>query len=67
VLCYTGDNAIYPVHAQAILDSSPAADKSIVYVDGDHFGFPLPSAEEKDPRGAAMSRVAGWLEARYAR
>jgi hypothetical protein len=67
VLCYTGDNAIYPVHAEAILDSSPASDKSIVYVDGDHFGFPLPSGEEKDPRGAAMSRVAGWLEARYAR
>ena len=67
VLCYTGDNAIYPVHAQAILDASPASDKSIVYVDGDHFGFPLPSAAEQDPRGTAMSRVAWWLEARYPR
>ncbi len=66
VLCYTGDNAIYPVHAQAILDASPAPDKSIVYVDGDHFGFPLPSAADKDPRGTAMSGVTGWLEARYA-
>lgn len=67
VLCYTGDNAIYPVHAQAILDASPASDKSIVYVDGDHFGFPVPAAAERDPRGTAMSRVTGWLGARYAR
>ena len=67
VLCYTGDNAIYPVHAEAILETSPASDKSIAYVDGDHFGFPLPSAAEQDPRDAAMSQVVGWLQARYPR
>lgn len=67
VLCYTGDNAIYPVHAEAILETSPASDKSIAYVDGDHFGFPLPSAADQDPRATAMSRVVGWLESRYPR
>ena len=67
VVCYMGDNAIYPVHAEAILKTSPAADKSIVYVDGDHFGFPLPSATDRDPRGTAMSHLVGWLQARYPR
>ncbi len=66
VVCYTGDNAIYPVHAEAILEGSPAADKSIVYVDGDHFGFPLPS----DPEGGrtkSMPHVVGWLTGRFPR
>jgi hypothetical protein len=65
VVCYTGDNAIYPVHAQSIIGTSLASDKSIVYVDGDHFGFPLPSAAEQDPRDTAMSHVVEWLRARY--
>jgi hypothetical protein len=65
VLCYTGDSAIYPVHAEAILAASPVSDKSITYVDGDHFGFPLPAAVEEDPRATAMSAVVGWLNDRY--
>ncbi|MFI5541846.1 alpha/beta hydrolase [Nocardia sp. NPDC051900] len=67
VLCFTGDNEVQPQHAQAVYDSSPASDKSIVNVDGDHFGFPLPSVAEKDPRGRAMSHVSEWLGDRFAR
>ncbi|WP_431236209.1 alpha/beta hydrolase (plasmid) [Mycolicibacterium psychrotolerans] len=67
VLCFTGDNEIPPQHAQAIFDASPASDKSIVNVDGDHFGFPLPSAAEKDPRSTAMSHVVDWLGDRFPR
>jgi hypothetical protein len=62
VVCYMGDNPIYPEHAEAILKTSPAADKSIVYVDGDHFGFSgrlLPERGQGPPSGISLSPYAG--------
>jgi len=66
VLDYTGDSAIHPHNAQSIYEQSPAADKTLVHVDGDHFGFPLPSAPGEGGREAALDIVVGWLQERFA-
>jgi len=65
VVTYTGDNAIYPVVADSIFEHSPAADKSIAYVDADHFGFPLKSHPEGKGREEAGRTVATWLKKRF--
>ncbi|MEQ5842972.1 alpha/beta hydrolase [Paraburkholderia acidicola] len=67
VICYTGDNAIHPVHADAIYQASPAKDKSIAYVDGDHFGFPLSGSLDKGGRTESLGIVVEWLAKRFPR
>jgi hypothetical protein len=65
VLDYTGDSAIHPPNAEMIYASSPAADKTIAHVDGDHFGLPLPAAPDRGGREAALKIVVDWLHARF--
>ncbi|MDB5873225.1 MAG: alpha/beta hydrolase, partial [Ramlibacter sp.] len=65
VLDYTGDSAIHPHNARMIYTQSPAADKKIVHVDGDHFGLPLPSAPDQGGREAALKIVVEWLRERF--
>lgn len=63
VLDYTGDSAIHPHNAQAIYAASPAADKEIAHVDGDHFGLPI--APGDGGRDAALEVVVRWLRKRF--
>jgi hypothetical protein len=65
VLNFTGDAGIYPFSAQAIFDQSPAKEKALVRVDGDHFGFPLPSNPNGGGRAEAGKVVTDWLRAHF--
>jgi hypothetical protein len=65
IVSYTGDNAIFPFEAEAILEQSPARDKTLRTVDGDHFGMPLPSAPNQGGREEAVRLVAQWLRERF--
>ncbi|MCJ0764915.1 alpha/beta hydrolase [Variovorax terrae] len=65
VMDYTGDSAIHPLNAETIYAQSPAADKEIAHVDGDHFGLPLPSAPDQGGREAALRIVVTWLQKRF--
>ncbi|MGP4088258.1 hypothetical protein [Streptomyces sp. KR55] len=55
----TSDNIVFPDDSQAQLDASPAEDKTIRFVEAEHFATPLPKREE------ALRLVAGWLAARF--
>jgi hypothetical protein len=62
---YTGDNAIYPQDSEAIYQQSPASDKQIAHVDGDHFGYPLKSNPNQGGRDGAMKVIVQWLRERF--
>jgi hypothetical protein len=61
---YAGDNAIYPVYAERIYEASPAADKSRLQFDGDHFGLG-PEMKRSPGPGAGPSALAAWLRERF--
>ena len=65
VVTYTGDHAIYPQESAAIYQQSPATDKQLAHVDGDHFGFPLPSKPNEGGRSSAMKLIVQWLRERF--
>jgi hypothetical protein len=65
VVNFTGDAGIYPFAAQAVFDQSPAKDKALARVDGDHFGFPLASKPNGGGREEAGKVVADWLRAHF--
>jgi hypothetical protein len=65
VVNFTGDAGIYPFSAQATVDQSPAKEKAFARVDGDHFGFPLPSKPNSGGRPEAGKVVTEWLRAHF--
>jgi hypothetical protein len=65
VVNYTGDHAIYPTDSEAVYQQSPATDKQIAHVDGDHFGFPLASKPNQGGRVGALKVIAQWLRERF--
>ncbi len=65
VVNYTGDHAIFPPDAEAIYHHSPASDKALHHVDGDHFGFPLPSKPHQGGRAGALKIIVEWLRERF--
>jgi pimeloyl-ACP methyl ester carboxylesterase len=66
VIAFTGDNMVFPGDLERIHAESPAPDKAMHHVDGDHFGNPLPSAPDRGGRGEACDILAAWLCARFA-
>lgn len=64
VLAFTGDNVIFPGELEQIHAQSPATDKAMLYVDGDHFGNLLPG-QTHGGRAQACALVAGWLQERF--
>jgi hypothetical protein len=62
---YTGDNALRPQVAERIFNESPAADKQMAVVGGDHFGYPLVSSKNKGGRSAAIEVMLQWLHDRF--
>jgi hypothetical protein len=65
ILGYTGDNSIAPGVAELIYRGSPAADKEIAVVAGDHFGLPVPSRPNQGGRDAALKTIIRWLRQRF--
>ena len=65
VVYFTGDNAIHPSIGKAIHASSPAADKQLYQVAGDHFGFHLPSHPNSGGREEAGRLLGTWLRDRF--
>jgi hypothetical protein len=64
VISFDGDNAIFPADAKRAFGLLAAADKSMVRVAGDHYGF---SVGTQDRRGATLATDAlvAWLRARF--
>ncbi len=69
VITFTGDNMIFPGELEQIYERSPASDKALHYVDGDHFGHPLGSPSQGIPNQGGRAEVerilAAWLRARF--
>ncbi len=64
VVAYTGDNAVFACDTDAIYEQSPAADKRMVRVDGDHLGLPTAQAKAGG-RETALRHVTEWLRERF--
>jgi len=65
VIAFTGDNMIFPGELEQIYEHSPASDKAMHYVAGDHFGRPLPSDPDRGGRDEVDRILAAWLRARF--
>jgi pimeloyl-ACP methyl ester carboxylesterase len=63
VVAFRGDNMIFPGDLERIHAESPAADKAMHHVDGDHFGN-VP-AGAGGGRAQACDLLAAWLRARF--
>lgn len=64
VLAYTGDNAVFSGDTDAIHETSPAKDKKLVRVDGDHLGLPTKEAPAGG-RETALRHITEWLRERF--
>ena len=51
--------------SEAVYQRSPATDKQIAHVDGDLFGFPLPTKPNQGGREGAMKVIVQWLQERF--
>ena len=60
VIGYRGDNGVFREDAKRIFLSLASADKRLVEVDGDHYGFPVGGSSEWG-RDHAVSAVVDWL------
>jgi hypothetical protein len=64
IVCgYTGDNGVFREDAKLIFDSLASADKELVEVEGDHYGFPLAGSDAWG-RDRAIPAIVDWLRAR---
>jgi len=61
VVGYTGDNGVFREDARLIFDSLGSADKSLVEVAGDHYGFPLGDSGGWG-RDRAVASIVEWLQ-----
>jgi len=65
LLYFTGDNCIFPSLANELLQASGASDKELVFMEGDHFGYPNPEKPTKGGRIPAGEIVTSWLRDRF--
>ncbi len=63
VISYTGDHAVFPSDAAAILECLGSADKTRLDVRGDHYGHALGN-DEPAGRDVALAGMIDWLRAR---
>jgi hypothetical protein len=62
VITYTADNSVFPSDGRAIHHALGAADKTLLDVEGDHYGF-APGTEERTGGRAAAAHIVAWLGA----
>jgi hypothetical protein len=56
---------VYPEDAAEMLEISDSDDKQLHHVDGEHFGFPMEGASERNPREAAARTMSDWPRQRF--
>ncbi|MDB5483947.1 MAG: Alpha/beta hydrolase [Caulobacteraceae bacterium] len=65
VIAYTGDNAVMPCDTDAIHRASPADDKTIHKVAGDHLGYGPGGMADRAGQRRAAALIAEWIGARF--
>jgi hypothetical protein len=65
VVAYTGDNTVFSNHTDSIHDASPARDKQIHRVAGDHLGFGPGGFGDRSGQRQAARIVVDWIRERY--
>ena len=66
VVAYLGDNAVFSNHTDAIYERSPAPDKQIHRVSGDHLGYGPSGMRDRSGQNAALERIVPWIKERFA-
>ena len=59
MLAYRGDNVCFPDDNREQVDACPSTDKTMDFIDGDHYGLPL------SERKRGMGIIVDWLKARF--
>jgi hypothetical protein len=65
VVAYSGDNAVFNYHTNAIAESSPAADKEHHTVPGDHLGYGPKGMGDRSGQRAALEIIVPWIQKRF--
>ncbi len=65
VISYTGDNAVFSCDTDAIYEHSPATDKAIQRVAGDHLGHGPGGEEDRAGQREAARHIVTWLQERF--
>ena len=66
VVAYLGDNAVFSNHTDSIYERSPASDKMIRRVPGDHLGYGPGGMKDRSGQDAAMAVIVPWIKERFA-
>jgi hypothetical protein len=66
VVAYLGDNAVFSNHTDAIYERSPAKDKQIHRVSGDHLGYGPSGMRDRSGQSAALDVIVPWIKERFA-
>jgi len=65
VVAYLGDNAVFSNHTDSIFERSPARDKRIFRVPGDHLGYGPGGMRDRSGQEAALDRIVPWIMERF--
>lgn len=65
VVAYSGDNAVFSYHTEGIHRASPAKDKTIRTVDGDHLGYGPDGMGDRSGQQAALELIVPWIQQRF--
>jgi pimeloyl-ACP methyl ester carboxylesterase len=65
VIAYRGDNAVFACDTEAIYAQSPADDKAMHQVRGDHLGLGSGGATDRSGQEAALGLITAWLRERF--
>ena len=66
VVAYLGDNAVFSNHTDSIYERSPARDKQIRRVAGDHLGYGPSGMRDRSGQNAALDAIVPWIKERFA-
>jgi pimeloyl-ACP methyl ester carboxylesterase len=65
VIAYDGDNTVFSYHTDSIHQASPARDKAIHRVPGDHLGFGPGGFGDRSGQAAALEIIVAWIRERF--
>jgi hypothetical protein len=66
VVAYLGDNAVFSNQTDAIFERSPARDKRVARVSGDHLGYGPGGMKDRSGQNAALDVIVPWIRERFA-